>query len=135
MKILAFFALVFLFIAGCKNEMDKQETPITTENFNKKDYFIAVEEMPEPIGGMKAILEKVVYPPEAKDKKIEGKVFVLAYIDENGNVTNSEIIKSVDPLLDSAAAQAVRQVKFIPAKQKGKNVKVQVTIPIVFKLK
>ena len=134
MRILTFLALVFLFISGCKNDMDKG-TPSTSESFNKKNYYVAVEEMPEPIGGMKAIQEKVVYPQEAKDKKIEGKVYVLAYIDENGDVTNSEIIKSVDPLLDSAAAQAVRQVKFTPAKQRGKNVKVQVTVPIVFKLK
>ena len=134
MRTLTFLALVFLFISGCKNDMDKT-TLATSESFNKKDYYVAVEEMPEPIGGMKAIQEKVIYPQEAKDKKIEGKVFVLAYIDENGNVTNSEIIKSVDPLLDSAAAQAVRQVKFTPAIQKGKNVKVQVTVPIVFKLK
>lgn len=134
MKTLTFLALIFLFIAGCKNDSGKG-TPVTSESFNKKDYFIAVEQMPTPIGGMKAIQEKVVYPKEAKEKKIEGKVYVLAYIDENGNVTNSEIIKSVVPLLDSAAAKAVRQVKFTPAKQRGKKVKVQVTVPIVFKLK
>ena len=135
MKILVFLAVVFLVIAGCKNNTSKQETPIAPGSFNKADYKVEVDEMPSPVGGMAAIQKKIVYPKEAKDKKIEGKVFVLAYIDENGNVINSEIIKSVNPLLDSAAVQAVRQVKFIPAKNDGKNVKVQVTIPIVFKLK
>jgi protein TonB len=135
MKILVFLALVFLFISGCKNEADKQETPTVPNSFNKADYKVDVDKMPAPLGGMAAIQEKVVYPEEAKDKKIEGKVFVLAYIDENGNVVKSEVIKSADPILDSAAVQAVRQVKFTPAKNEGKNVKVQVTIPIVFKLK
>jgi len=135
MKMLTFLVLSFLFVSGCKNDTSKQGTPVAPGSFNKADYFVAVEEMPEPIGGMKAIQEKVEYPEAAKEKKMEGKVYVLAYIDENGNVVKSEVIKSVNPLLDSAAVQAVRQVKFTPAKQKGKSVKVQITVPIVFKLK
>ena len=35
---------------------------------------------------------------------------------------------------DEMAVDAVKQTKFNPGKQKGKPVKVQVTIPIVFKL-
>ncbi len=135
MKILTFLTIVFLLISGCKNETERQETPTVPSSFNKEDYKVEVDKMPAPVGGMAAIQEKVVYPEEAKDKKIEGKVFVLAYIDENGNVIKSEVIKSADPTLDSAAVQAVRKVKFIPAKNEEKNVKVQVTIPIVFKLK
>lgn len=135
MRILTFLALIFLFISGCRNETNQQETPITPRSFNKEDYRIKADVMPEPIGGMKAIQEKVVYPEEAKDKKIEGRVYVLTFIDENGEVVETKIIKGADPSLDSAAAQAVRQVKFTPAKNEGKNVKVQVTVPIVFKLK
>ncbi len=37
-------------------------------------YFVAVEEMPEPIGGIKAIQEKIVYPEIAKRAGVEGKV-------------------------------------------------------------
>lgn len=97
-------------------------------------YFVAVEEMPEPIGGIAAIQSKIVYPEIAKRAGVEGKVYVLAFVDENGNVTKAEIIKGLGAGLDEAALNAVRQTKFKPGKQRGKPVKVQVSIPIVFRL-
>ncbi len=47
-------------------------------------YFVAVEEMPYPIGGVQAILNLVVYPEIARRAGIEGKVYVLAYVNEEG---------------------------------------------------
>lgn len=97
-------------------------------------YFVAVEEMPEPIGGIQAIQSKIVYPEIAKRAGIEGKVYVLAFVDETGAVTKAEIIKGLGAGLDDAALNAVKATKFKPGKQRGKPVKVQVSIPIVFKL-
>lgn len=97
-------------------------------------YFVAVEEMPEPIGGMKSIQEKIVYPEIAKRAGIEGKVYVLAFIDENGNVANAKVIRGIGAGCDEAALDAVKQTKFTPGRQRGKPVKVQVSIPIMFKL-
>lgn len=99
------------------------------------DYFVAVEEMPELIGGLKGLQSKIKYPQEAKLNGIEGKVYVLAFIDEKGNVAKAKVIKGAGYGLDEAALNAVKEIKFIPGKQRGKPVKVQVTIPIVFKLK
>ncbi|GBD89188.1 gram-negative bacterial tonB protein [bacterium BMS3Abin03] len=97
-------------------------------------YFVAVEEMPQPIGGIKAIQEKIVYPEIAKRAGVEGKVYVLAFVDEKGNVTKAKIIKGIGAGCDEAALNAVLKTKFKPGKQRGKPVKVQVSIPIVFKL-
>lgn len=97
-------------------------------------YFVAVEEMPEPIGGIQAIQSKIVYPEIAKRAGVEGKVYVLAFVNEQGDVTKAEIIKGLGAGLDEAALNAVKQTKFKPGKQRGKPVKVQVSIPIVFKL-
>lgn len=97
-------------------------------------YFVAVEEMPEPIGGIGAIQSKIVYPEIAKRAGVEGKVYVLAFVNESGEVTKAEIIKGLGAGLDEAALNAVKQTKFKPGKQRGKPVKVQVSIPIVFKL-
>ncbi len=97
-------------------------------------YFVAVEEMPEPIGGIGAIQSKIVYPEIAKRAGVEGKVYVLAFVNESGDVTKAEIIKGLGAGLDEAALNAVKQTKFKPGKQRGKPVKVQVSIPIVFKL-
>ena len=97
-------------------------------------YFVAVEEMPEPIGGLYAIQSKIKYPEEAKRNGVEGKVFIQAFIDVTGNVVEAKVIKGVGHGLDEAALEAVKQTKFTSGKQEGKPVKVQVTIPIIFKL-
>lgn len=97
-------------------------------------YFVAVEEMPEPIGGIKAIQEKISYPEIAKRAGVEGKVYILAFVDENGNVTKAQVLKGIGAGCDEAAQDAVLQTKFKPGKQRGTPVKVQVSIPIVFKL-
>jgi TonB family protein len=100
----------------------------------EKDFFTAVEEMPEPIGGIRAIAENVKYPEIAKRAGIEGRVFVKALIDENGNVEGTQVIKGIGAGCDEAALEAVMLSKFKPGKQRGKPVKVQITIPILFKL-
>jgi len=104
---------------------EKKEAPV---------YFVAVEEMPEPIGGIAAIQQLITYPEIAKRAGVEGKVYVLAFVDEKGNVTNAKIIKGIGAGCDEAAIDAVLQTKFKPGKQRGTPVKVQVSIPIVFKL-
>jgi len=97
-------------------------------------YFVAVEEMPEPIGGIKAIQEKIIYPEIAKRAGVEGKVYVLAFVDESGAVTKAQVLKGIGAGCDEAALNAVLKTKFKPGKQRGKPVKVQVSIPIIFKL-
>jgi len=97
-------------------------------------YFVAVEEMPEPIGGIKGIQEKIVYPEIAKRAGVEGKVYVLAFVDESGTVTKAQVLKGIGAGCDEAALSAVQKTKFKPGKQRGKPVKVQVSIPIIFKL-
>ncbi len=109
----------------------KQDKKIVEE---EPQYFVAVEEMPEPIGGIGEIQKKIIYPEIAKRAGVEGKVYVLAFVDESGTVTDAKIIKGIGAGCDEAALDAVRKTKFKPGKQRGKPVKVQVSIPVVFKL-
>ncbi len=97
-------------------------------------FFVAVEEMPEPVGGIAEIQKKIVYPEIAKRAGVEGRVYVKAFVDENGNVTKTEVIKGIGAGCDEAAANAVKSTKFKPGKQRGKSVKVQVSVPVIFKL-
>jgi len=108
-----------------KEEIKEEEEPY---------YFVAVEEMPEPIGGLKSIQGKIIYPEIARRAGIEGKVFVRAYVDETGLVKRAEVIKGIGLGCDEAAMDAVLNTKFNPGKQRGKLIKVQIIIPIVFKL-
>ncbi len=109
----------------------KEDKKIVEE---EPQYFVAVEEMPEPIGGIMAIQQKIVYPEIAKRAGVEGKVYVLAFVDENGDVRDAKIIKGIGAGCDEAALEAVKKTKFKPGKQRGKAVRVQVHIPVVFKL-
>jgi len=97
-------------------------------------YFVAVEEMPYPIGGIQTIQDLIVYPEIARRAGIEGKVYVLAYVNEEGNVIKTEILKGIGGGCDEAAEYAVKHTKFSPGKQRGKPVKVKVSVPIIFRL-
>ena len=112
--------------------IDTEEKVVAKEEPPK--YFVAVEEMPEPIGGIQAIQSKIVYPEIAKRAGVEGKVYVLAFVDEQGTVANAKVIKGIGAGCDEAALNAVMQTKFKPGKQRGVPVRVQVSIPIIFKL-
>ena len=109
----------------------KEQIPEISE---EPAYFIAVEEMPKPIGGIAEIQKKIEYPEIAKRVGLEGKVFVRAYVDETGIVTKAELVKGIGGGCDEAAIDAILKTRFSPGKQRGKPIKVQVTIPINFKL-
>jgi protein TonB len=102
--------------------------------FKTDEYLEKVDEMPFPVGGMKALAQNVKYPEIAKRAGLQGRVFVKAFIDENGDVAGAEIIKGIGGGCDQAAIDAVKATKFTPGTKNGKPVKVQVSIPILFKL-
>ena len=108
--------------------------PVEKKVEEEPTYFVAVEEMPSPIGGIVAIQKKIKYPEIAKRAGVEGKVYVLAFVNEQGIVTKAQVIKGIGAGCDEAALNAVLKTKFTPGKQRGKPVKVQVSIPILFKL-
>ena len=114
--------------------IEVEEQVVEEKKEEAPQYFVAVEEMPEPIGGIAAIKSLIEYPEIAKRAGVEGKVYVLAFVDERGNVTSAKILKGIGAGCDEAAIDAVRKTKFKPGKQRGTPVKVQVSIPIVFKL-
>jgi len=50
-------------------------------------------------------------------------------------VTNPDIRRGVHELLNKAAVEAVKKLDCTPGKQRGRPVKVQVSMPVVFRLK
>jgi len=99
------------------------------------EYLSSIDEMPSPVGGIEDIAKRMKYPEEAKQQGIEGKVLVKLFVDEFGNPQNSKVVKSVHPLLDAEARDVLMKTKFTPGKHNGKAVKVQVIVPINFRLK
>lgn len=98
------------------------------------EVFMVVEEMPSMIGGREKLYEYVKYPTMAREANLEGMVVVGIVIDQDGLPTDLQILKSVHPILDEAAMEAISKVTFTPGKQRGKPVRVKMAIPIRFKL-
>ena len=59
---------------------------------------------------------------------------MAAFIDKKGRAKNCYIVKGVFESLDQMALQAVKQSRWVPAKQQGKRIGVWVNIPVSFKL-
>lgn len=97
-------------------------------------YFVAVENMPEPIGGIAGIQSKIVYPSIAKRAGVEGTVYIKAYVNKKGIVTKAIVLKGIGAGCDQAAMKAVEETRFTPGRQRGKSVNVMVSIPVVFRL-
>ncbi len=107
--------------------------PMMSED-EEASYFVAVEELPEPVGGIAAIQSSVVYPEIAKRAGVEGTVYVEAFVNELGEVWKVNVVKGIGAGCDEAAMEAVKKVKFKPGKQRGKPVRVRMSIPIRFRL-
>ena len=110
--------------------------PPPEEESGEPEIFLAYDEPPEPIGGFAAIQRNLEYPEIARKAGVEGRVIVQCVIDEKGNVVSTTVVKSLgNNGCDEAAINAIKSVKWKPAKQRDKPVPVRVAIPVVFKLK
>ena len=75
-----------------------------------------------------------LYPEIARQARVEGTVIVEAKADENGDVVDARILRSI-PVLDQAAIDAVKQWKYEPLIIDGKPRKVIFTVTVRFSLK
>jgi protein TonB len=101
--------------------------------------FIRVEEMPEFPGGESALLayigKNTNYPSEAIENNIEGRVFLKFVVKADGSIGDIEMLKGVDPLLDSEAIRVVGTLpRFRPGRQNGEPVPVWYSVPVLFKI-
>lgn len=126
-----FMAVCLLAVFAFKQADDPQ---------SQEKIYDKVDQMPEFQGGHEELISFLVksiqYPDEAKKKGTQGKVFVNFVVGKDGSITNAKILKAVDPLLDAEALRVINAMpKWIPGKDKGKEVAVQFTLPISFALK
>lgn len=134
-------------LAQWKERQDQKEKQNSTNDLNlppvEEDkieieddpaYYSDVEVMPEPIGGWNSIYKKLIYPLEAREKEIEGTVKILAFIEKNGEVSSAQVVEGIGFGCDENARLSVYYTRFKPGLQKGRRMKVQMTIPIEFKL-
>jgi len=108
--------------------------PPPQEEEEEEDFFVVVEEMPELIGGLGELQKKINYPEMARRAGIEGRVIIQFIVNERGEVENPRVVRGIGGGADEEALRVVSQAKFKPGMQRGKPVRVQYSLPIVFQL-
>jgi periplasmic protein TonB len=74
------------------------------------------------------------YPPMAVSAHLQGIVILEAIVDEKGAVTEVKVLRSVNPLLDREALNAVRQWRYAPVILNGTPVKFVLSVSLSFSL-
>jgi TonB family protein len=120
-----------------KINTDQPLPPTVEEERNLEEdpaFYLSVEVMPEPIGGMKAIYKKISYPKQAKENGVEGTVVIRVFIDRDGEVLDAEVVEGIGFGCDESARLAIFYHRFKPGLQRGQRVKVQMDIPVEYKM-
>ena len=112
--------------------------PVKVEEEEDKIHEV-VESPAEFPGGYTALSKwlskNLVYPEQAAEMGIQGKVIVRFVVEKDGSVTQATVVKGIDPALDKEALRVIQTMpKWKPGMQQGRAVRVRCTQPVQFKL-
>ncbi len=103
--------------------------------------FVLVEDKPRFNGGdplvefRSYIAKHLIYPEEARDNGVDGRVVVEFIVDKTGKVTGVKVLQGAHPVLNGEAVRVIESSPlWTPGKQRGKPVLVRYFFPVVFKL-
>ena len=150
---LSIITTCLVFVFSCENNeanlsstenvpMTDQEVASASEDkiATSDEVFTVVEEQPTFQGGgndafMEYIAQNIRYPEEAKQKDIQGRVYVQFVIEKDGTITDVVIVKGIGGGVDEEAKRVVESSpKWTPGKQRGNPVRVRMILPIEFRL-
>ena len=102
--------------------------------------FQSVELPPEYPGGPEAmkgyIKSNRLYPQEAMERGIEGRVIVQFTVDSTGNICKEDVVRSIDPQLDGEVIRIARSMpKWKLGEIRGKPTRMRFSFPVTFRLK
>lgn len=117
-----------------------QDDDIPAPELAEEPIFEAVEWKPIFIGGKDSldrfIASNIIYPKSAVKENKEGRVYVKFTIEKDGSVSNIEPVKSFDAACSKEAMRVIKLTSgnWNPGRQRGKKVRVNMVLPIIFKL-
>lgn len=114
-------------------------TPIEEEDFSKQKIYDIVDEMPAFPGGdyelIKYIEENLNYPQDAMESGIHGRVFVKIIVEPNGSISSAKIIRGLGFGCDEEAIRVIESMpNWKPGRKNGEAVRVNMAVPVNFKL-
>lgn len=110
-------------------EGKNEESPL-----NMKD----LEEKPSFPGGdtemFKWLGMNIIYPAEAAEEGVTGKVVVSFIVEKDGSLSNVKVVRGVHPALDKEAIRVTKRMpRWTPGKLNGAPVRVIYHLPFTFK--
>lgn len=119
----------------------EQEPTQSQQSQQKSDgeIYATVDQQAEFPGGVEALFKwlsaNLIYPKEAQEIGIEGKVGVKFVVNTDGSISDIQVSRSVHPSLDAEAIRLVKKMpKWQPAKNNGVPVRSYFTLPFTFRL-
>ena len=130
--------ILLMFAIGAKAQKEDTITDIWWNN-EEVEVFGALEQMPNFPGGttemMKYIGEHLVYPQEAIEAGIEGRVFVGFWVMKDGSLDHFKVLQSLGHGCDEAALEVIKGMpKWTPAMNQNVPHDYKYVIPINFRL-
>jgi len=117
-----------------QQEMEEQEK--MREKLTDEDgVYKTVDQAPQVQGGLGSLTEEVVYPAEARDEGLEGRIYVQAVVDPDGSVREAEVIRGLGEALDQEALRVVKNAEFTPGTYNGEPVPARKTVWIQFQIR
>ena len=113
--------------------------PVKSATVNDSVVFEVVEEMPDFPGGQSALMEylakNIKYPATAHENGKQGRVIVMFVVKKDGSISDVKTVRGVDPYLDKEAVRVIAAMpQWKPGKQRGENVNVRFSVPVMFRL-
>lgn len=120
-------------------EIFTQDPPPVKKEETEEVIFVVVENQPEFPGGqaamMKFLADSIQYPKIAVENGIQGRVICNFVVMKDGSVSDVQIVRGVDPVIDKEAVRVLKLMpNWKPGTQRGKAVNVRYTLPVVFSL-
>ena len=116
-------------------------TPVEVEEeeVDEEQIFQIVEEQAQYPGGMaecmKFLSKNIKYPTISQENGVKGRVIVQFVVNRDGSIVDAKVMRGVDPYLDKEALRVVGLMpKWSPGKQRGKAVRSQFILPVMFRL-
>jgi len=101
--------------------------------------YTKLETVAYPSNGMEGFYKKLSkvmkYPKKARKRGVSGRVILGFIIERTGEVTDLQVLKSLNPECDAAALEALQKMPaWNPARERGRPVKQGMSLPVYFKL-
>jgi len=115
------------------------DVAIDTTDSNRNKVFIIVENQPEFPGGNAALMKylgnHIRYPSSARRMGIEGRVTIQFVVNQAGEIADIKVLRGLSGDCDNEAMRVIKEMpKWKPGRQGGRPVKVQMVVPVNYRL-